>query len=183
MLELQEHRGIHRLRRHRCRQRTRPAGTHPRRVVQHTCNIGRYFPAIRGAIRSPAGNATIGLQREEPQVRALFTCDFVGGQGRGRTADLPIFSRTLVPTELPGRAHGDRSPAGGAHDTGARGTGLNRHPRGADALWSPLSARPMLVSRASGRVRPPSSSGLGRRPFTAVARVRIPLGVLHVYSL
>ena len=25
------------------------------------------------------------------------------GQGRGRTADLPIFSRTLVPTELPGR--------------------------------------------------------------------------------
>ncbi len=26
------------------------------------------------------------------------------GQGRGRTADLPIFSRTLVPTELPGRA-------------------------------------------------------------------------------
>ena len=28
----------------------------------------------------------------------------VCGQGRGRTADLPIFSRTLVPTELPGRA-------------------------------------------------------------------------------
>ena len=27
-----------------------------------------------------------------------------GGQGRGRTVDLPIFSRTLVPTELPGRA-------------------------------------------------------------------------------
>ena len=26
----------------------------------------------------------------------------LGGQGRGRTADLPIFSRTLVPTELPG---------------------------------------------------------------------------------
>ena len=26
--------------------------------------------------------------------------------------------------------------------------------------------------------RPPSSSGLGRRPFTAVARVQIPLGVL-----
>lgn len=25
------------------------------------------------------------------------------GQGRGRTVDLPIFSRTLVPTELPGR--------------------------------------------------------------------------------
>jgi hypothetical protein len=27
-----------------------------------------------------------------------------GGQGRGRTADLSIFSRSLVPTELPGRA-------------------------------------------------------------------------------
>ena len=46
-----------------------------------------------------------------------------GGQGRGRTADLPIFSRTLVPTELPGRdplatgtAVGDR--CGGATPTG-----------------------------------------------------------------
>ena len=28
----------------------------------------------------------------------------IGGQGRDRTVDLPIFSRTLVPTELPGRA-------------------------------------------------------------------------------
>src|ERR1700729_2294543 len=27
-----------------------------------------------------------------------------GGQGRGRTADLPLFRRTLVPTELPDRA-------------------------------------------------------------------------------
>lgn len=26
-----------------------------------------------------------------------------GGQGRDRTADLPLFRRTLVPTELPGR--------------------------------------------------------------------------------
>ena len=26
-----------------------------------------------------------------------------GGQGRGRTGDLPLFRRTLVPTELPGR--------------------------------------------------------------------------------
>jgi hypothetical protein len=25
-----------------------------------------------------------------------------GGQGRDRTADLPLFRRTLVPTELPG---------------------------------------------------------------------------------
>jgi hypothetical protein len=26
-----------------------------------------------------------------------------GGQGRGRTADLPLFRRSLVPTELPGQ--------------------------------------------------------------------------------
>ena len=27
----------------------------------------------------------------------------VGGQGRDRTGDLPLFRRTLIPTELPGR--------------------------------------------------------------------------------
>ena len=32
-----------------------------------------------------------------------------GGQGRGRTVDLPIFSRTLVPTELPGRVVPDEN--------------------------------------------------------------------------
>src|SRR5262249_61810793 len=73
----------------------------------------------------------------------------VGGQGRGRTADLPIFSRTLVPTELPGRVHptsarGGRSastqnrsrrrrpetPEGGGGDGGgvAGGGDLRHHP-------------------------------------------------------
>src|SRR5699024_8207393 len=32
----------------------------------------------------------------------------ISGQGRGRTADLPLFRRTLVPTELPGRNRGTR---------------------------------------------------------------------------
>ena len=32
-----------------------------------------------------------------------------GGQGQGRTADLPLFRRTLIPTELPDRAGGSRS--------------------------------------------------------------------------
>ena len=32
----------------------------------------------------------------------LFVQASGGGQGRGRTADLPLFRRTLVPTELPG---------------------------------------------------------------------------------
>ena len=44
--------------------------------------------------------------------RKLLRCKgFGGGQGRGRTADLPIFSRTLVPTELPGRSAGTRIAA------------------------------------------------------------------------
>jgi integrase len=30
-------------------------------------------------------------------------CDDLSGQGRDRTGDLPLFRRTLVPTELPGR--------------------------------------------------------------------------------
>ena len=34
-----------------------------------------------------------------------------GGQGRGRTADLPLFRRTLVPTELPDRVW-PRAPRG-----------------------------------------------------------------------
>jgi hypothetical protein len=42
----------------------------------------------------------------------------------------------------------------------------------------------MLSFRAfSGRHVPPSSSGLGRCPFTAVTRVRIPLGVRKVLRL
>src|SRR6185437_17118359 len=34
----------------------------------------------------------------------------LGGQGRDRTADLPLFRRTLVPTELPGRRAASASP-------------------------------------------------------------------------
>ena len=49
-----------------------------------------------GCVRTPNGAF--------PQVRASYLTETDGGQGRGRTVDLPIFSRTLVPTELPGRA-------------------------------------------------------------------------------
>src|ERR1022692_2562307 len=38
------------------------------------------------------------------QVRGLADAPKSGGQGRGRTADLPLFRRTLIPTELPDRA-------------------------------------------------------------------------------
>src|SRR5664280_3069618 len=41
-----------------------------------------------------------------------------GGQGRGRTADLPIFSRTLVPTELPGLAEAECDRQKSATPTG-----------------------------------------------------------------
>ena len=41
---------------------------------------------------------------DETAGHRAVICGFGGGQGRGRTADLPIFSRTLVPTELPGQA-------------------------------------------------------------------------------
>src|SRR4051812_9760565 len=40
---------------------------------------------------------------------SIWSGSISGGQGRGRTADLPIFSRTLVPTELPGRDAGSRA--------------------------------------------------------------------------
>ena len=44
---------------------------------------------------------------------------------------------------------------------------------------TPLRRTSGVLARMAPRRarRPPSSSGLGRRPFTAVARVRIPLGV------
>ena len=41
-----------------------------------------------------------------------LTCGFARGQGRGRTADLPLFRRTLVPTELPARARRTIQEAG-----------------------------------------------------------------------
>ena len=47
---------------------------------------------------------SIALETREAAGQACgLTCGFCGGQGRGRTADLPLFRRTLVPTELPGR--------------------------------------------------------------------------------
>ena len=43
-------------------------------------------------------------------AREQVTCTDVGGQGRDRTADLPLFRRTLIPTELPGRKAVSASP-------------------------------------------------------------------------
>jgi hypothetical protein len=47
------------------------------------------------------------LQRRGPDPRDSagkygLSCANAGGQGRDRTGDLPLFRRTLIPTELPG---------------------------------------------------------------------------------
>src|SRR5262249_44063682 len=50
----------------------------------------------------PAASTLTGwraLQTAPQDQAAPSRC---GGQGRGRTGDLPLFRRTLVPTELPG---------------------------------------------------------------------------------
>jgi hypothetical protein len=53
---------------------------------------------MRPQMRPEARQADLGIasRGQSPQFRG-------GGQGRGRTADLPLFRRTLVPTELPDR--------------------------------------------------------------------------------
>src|SRR5581483_9897160 len=70
----------------------RPAG----RAVQ-----GRASGPVVGTDRRDENDKTAGQRLSD-----LRFCS--GGQGRGRTADLPIFSRTLVPTELPGRTEAER---------------------------------------------------------------------------
>ena len=53
-----------------------------------------------------------GLQPEECCCAGEVQRWCLGGQGRGRTADLSLFRRALVPTELPGRDRsGERSAA------------------------------------------------------------------------
>jgi hypothetical protein len=69
-------------------------------------------PCEQSVSNAPVGkDAGRGRTAERPPcVSAGGRCskpgERLGGQGRGRTADLPIFSRTLVPTELPGRGAG-----------------------------------------------------------------------------
>ncbi len=57
-----------------------------------------------GVRRGHSADTFAGLRPGAKMKKPLLSRGFGGcGQGRGRTADLPIFSRTLVPTELPGR--------------------------------------------------------------------------------
>ena len=57
----------------------------------------------RGKERGKRRDALTVTSGAPTGIRAGQMVPNCGGQGRGRTADLPIFSRTLVPTELPGR--------------------------------------------------------------------------------
>ena len=62
--------------------------------------------SCRGARRTRAAVKVLSLTPSPCRAadqRVLLICGSCGGQGRGRTADLPLFRRTLVPTELPGR--------------------------------------------------------------------------------
>jgi hypothetical protein len=55
----------------------------------------------RGGNRADASSTESKTVTAFPLVTVLSARRGTGGQGRGRTADLPLFRRTLVPTELP----------------------------------------------------------------------------------
>src|SRR5690606_18394972 len=110
----------------------------------------------------PAGEAA------RPRGRARLLLRDQHRRARPRAAGLPRPGlRARGASRRPAGA-GDQHLAGG----GAAGVGptLTRVPF---LSWARLSR--MLLQSSTDR--PPSSSGLGPRPFTAVARVRIPLGV------
>jgi len=79
--------------------RARPARASSRR--RGCLRQGRRGVVPEDRVSKGVSRAIFGLDQE--LEKPPLTWGFAGGQGRGRTADLPIFSRTLVPTELPAR--------------------------------------------------------------------------------
>jgi hypothetical protein len=70
--------------------------------VHPTCTKHRPAAGSRGLERSRAGSGEmIQLATFSQLTDTNSLMMMMGGQGRGRTADLPLFRRTLVPTELP----------------------------------------------------------------------------------
>lgn len=67
------------------------------------------FRLMTGARRAsapylrPMGRENPTLMEDRIKRENSLTWETNGGQGRDRTGDLPLFRRTLVPTELPGR--------------------------------------------------------------------------------
>ena len=100
--------------------------------------------------RGPEGSIDVDQQASDLRV--------CGGQGRGRTADLPIFSRTLVPTELPGRGPAREPPNAvltGFEPAASTLTG-----------WRALQTAPqdLAVLRAPNGIRTRATALKGRRP-------------------
>ncbi len=68
-----------------------------------------------------------------------------------------------------------RPPSGCRRTTRSPSAGSARRRRRSSGTWCPTAPSPTRTGNLAGGT-PPSSSGPGRRPFKAVARVRIPLG-------
>ena len=96
--------------------------------------LARRFARTAVPSRPYRSDVSRGGDATQPQVRGTCGCVVPGcGQGRGRTADLPIFSRSLVPTELPGRAVEDatRRPGSAPNQFALRRRGRPRRRPGA----------------------------------------------------
>ena len=85
------------------------------------------------------------------------------GQGRGRTADLPLFRRSLVPTELPGRGRCRSTDRSGATQTGLEPATFAVTGRRANQLrhWAKLV---LPVKRTPNGIRTRVAALKGRSP-------------------
>ena len=85
------------------------------------------------------------------------------GQGRGRTADLPLFRRSLVPTELPGRGRCRSTGRRGATQTGLEPATFAVTGRRANQLrhWAKLV---LPVKRTPNGIRTRVAALKGRSP-------------------
>src|SRR5271165_4672034 len=91
-------------------------------LVSPTCTTQRILPVRHGQPCDKQHETTrsqYALDQPERAGRA-------GGQGRDRTADLPLFRRTLIPTELPGREGIDSCPGIDGDPDGTRTRDLRR---------------------------------------------------------
>ena len=83
----------------------------------------------KGYCRSPTVNHATDNTRKTGSQYALDQPKHTGGdggQGRDRTGDLPLFRRTLIPTELPGRKAPTRVPRRDGDPDGTRTRDLRR---------------------------------------------------------
>ena len=84
-------------------------------------------------------------------IKPAFALVRGGGQGRGRTADLPLFRRTLIPTELPDLA---LAPAPGARAVLTGFEPATSTLTGWRALQAALQDHHVLLAARASRVPP-----------------------------